>query len=167
MTLLLPAPKKRPVRRLTGNAFEILGVGRDASAEEIRWAYLRLIREFHPDLNPDGREEFEKVARAYAEVTKRRDLIRLKLECNAVELKAMYADFLHEYQRVKTLTGMITPVRDPNNLEGFDRDQRKNMFTLGFALMFRCPLCRHRKECDRATGYGEVEDVHHEMMGRK
>jgi hypothetical protein len=154
------------VRRLSGNAFEILGVGRDASADEVRWAYWRLVREFHPDLNPDGREEFEKVARAYAEVTRQRDLTRLKLKCNAVELKAMYADFLHEWQRVRTLTGISTPVRDPGNVEGFDRDQRQKMFTLGFAMMFRCPRCKHRKECDRATGYGEVEHIHFELGGR-
>jgi len=38
---------------------------------------------------------------------------------------------------------------------------------LGFALMFRCPVCKWKKECDRATGFGDVEDFHFEFMGSK
>lgn len=40
--------------------YEILGVPRNASQEEIKRAYKRLIKKWHPDLNPDNREEAEK-----------------------------------------------------------------------------------------------------------
>jgi Ca-activated chloride channel family protein len=38
------------------NYFEALGVPRDATADEIRRAYRRLVRELHPDTNPDSKE---------------------------------------------------------------------------------------------------------------
>ncbi|MDH5372309.1 MAG: DnaJ domain-containing protein, partial [Acidimicrobiia bacterium] len=33
--------------------YEILGVARDASAEDIKKAFRRLARDSHPDANPD------------------------------------------------------------------------------------------------------------------
>ena len=52
-----------PVRDL----YEILGVERDATDEDIRRAYRRLAREHHPDVNgdPASEERFKEVAGAY------------------------------------------------------------------------------------------------------
>lgn len=48
--------------------YETLGVGRDASDEEIKKAYRKLAREYHPDLHPNDKEaeaKFKEINEAY------------------------------------------------------------------------------------------------------
>ncbi len=49
--------------------YKELGVGRDADDKEIKRAYRRLARKYHPDVNPGNTkaaERFKRIARAYA-----------------------------------------------------------------------------------------------------
>ena len=40
--------------------YEVLGVNKSASEDEIKKAYKKMARKYHPDLNPDNKEAEEK-----------------------------------------------------------------------------------------------------------
>ena len=45
--------------------YEILGIKRDAGKAEIKCAYRKLVKLFHPDINKNGERVFEEITQAY------------------------------------------------------------------------------------------------------
>src|ERR671917_2246593 len=61
--------------------YGILGVSREASDDEIKRAYRKLARQFHPDVNPDpeAQEKFKDINAAYEVLSddKKRQIVDL------------------------------------------------------------------------------------------
>jgi len=167
--LLLPAPKKIRKKTYQGNdAFGVLGVSPEASTEEIKRAYIGLARQYHPDINPlpEAKTEFIRITRAYEYIMKHGDLLRLRRKCDMVEVKRGYVEFLEMHKRAKVLAG-IEPDPPPFNTAYVRKDELgQKMQKLGSYMMFKCPVCKLRASCSRATGFEEVEEIHNEIQAK-
>ncbi len=91
---------------MTEDPYEILGVKREATQDEIRRAYRRLARKHHPDLNPgDGKaeERFKSVAAAYdllGDPEKRARFDRGEIDASGAERprpQPRYRDFAEDF----------------------------------------------------------------------
>lgn len=82
--------------------YEILGVDRNATKEELRKAYRKLAMQYHPDRNPNNKEaeeKFKEAAEAYEVL-------------NDDEKKARYDRFGHEGVRSQGYNPGFTDVND-------------------------------------------------------
>ncbi|HDG98055.1 MAG TPA: molecular chaperone DnaJ [Desulfobacterales bacterium] len=82
--------------------YEILGVSKDATQEEIKKAYRKLARKWHPDINPgnkEAEERFKDISRAY-EILSDEEKRKLYDEFGEEGLQAGFdADKAREYKR--------------------------------------------------------------------
>ena len=81
--------------------YKILGVDRNASEKEIKRAYRRLAREFHPDVNPDDKEAEEK----FKEINEAHEVL------SDPEKRAKYDQLGANYQQWQRMG------RDPGNFD--------------------------------------------------
>ena len=47
------------------NYYDILGVNKNSSQDDIKKAYRKLSKQYHPDVNPEGTDKFAEIAEAY------------------------------------------------------------------------------------------------------
>ncbi|WP_350356244.1 DnaJ domain-containing protein [Cohnella hashimotonis] len=75
-----------------GNPYEVLGVGKDASKQEIKKAYQKLAKQWHPDVNkaPEAESKFKEIAEAY-------DILSHDDKRQAYEEEQRYASMRREY----------------------------------------------------------------------
>ncbi|MFD2330280.1 DnaJ domain-containing protein [Cohnella sp. GCM10020058] len=75
-----------------GNPYEVLGVGKDATKQEIKKAYQKLAKKWHPDVNkaPEAESKFKEIAEAY-------DILSHDDKKQAYEEEQRYASMRREY----------------------------------------------------------------------
>lgn len=75
--------------------YSVLGVSRDASDDEIKKAYRKLSRKYHPDANinnpnkAQAEEKFKEVQQAYEQIMKEREYVLQETIIHMVVLEAL------------------------------------------------------------------------------
>ena len=173
----------------TRDLYEVLGVSREATQEEIKKAYRRLARQHHPDVNggdPDAERRFKEIALAYETLSdpeKRRRYDMFGGEGLSPDMFSFMGDFTDIFEaffggstfgRTRTRRGptrgrdrrLILPLTFEEAAFGVARD-------LKVERLGRCAHCdgsgaepgTTASRCDRCQGSGELSEVRRSMFG--
>lgn len=105
------------------NPYEVLGIEGDASIEEIKRAYLKLIRKFAPERHPD---EFKRIRAAYEQLKDQRaraevDVFRLNLDEKTLIRFFDYSRTVPKLDPLEEAGHVIAWVSDLDRID-FERD---------------------------------------------
>jgi molecular chaperone DnaJ len=173
--------------------YAILGVRRNASADEVKKAYRRLARELHPDVNPDPetQERFKEITQAYEVLSdpKKREMYDLGADPFATATGPgpgagfgagfPFGDIMDAFFGTGTARGPRSRARRGRNATlRVDLDLAETAFgttrelTVDTAVV--CPTCTgsgtaagtHPDTCDMCNGRGEVQQVTRSFLGQ-
>jgi molecular chaperone DnaJ len=149
------------------NYYESLGVSKDATQDDIKKAYRKLSKQYHPDVNPQGDEKFKEIAAAYdvlGDETKRAQYDN-KLNNPFANMGGgmSYEDLINQmfgnqnqtqfHQRQKTAPDKIVKVQiNPiESYKGIDK-------TIRYMKENHCELCNgsggEQQQCGECRGHG-------------
>ena len=145
--------------------FEILGVTENSSDEEIKKAYRKLSKMYHPDVNPEGGERFREIAEAYdvlSDPQKKLNYINEKNNpFNGTEFEQFFKNMFNggssQQTRRKNPDKIIKLTMTPvESYKGVDKE-------LNFQRNHACGECAgnggDRQVCQKCQGQGFVTQV--------
>jgi molecular chaperone DnaJ len=173
--------------------YAILGIRRDASADEVKKAYRRLARELHPDVNPDPetQERFKEITQAYEVLSdpKKREMYDLGADPFATAAEGgpgggfgagfPFSDIMDAFFGTATQRGPRSRARrGRNGTIRVELDLSETAFgttrelTVDTAVV--CTTCQgegtapgtHPETCDMCHGRGEVQQVTRSFLGQ-
>ncbi|MEO8724953.1 MAG: J domain-containing protein [Acidobacteriaceae bacterium] len=101
--------------------YQILGVKKDASAEEIRKAFRKLARKYHPDVNPGDKQAEAK----FKELSEANDVLSEPKKRKVYDQLGFYSDNIDPAQAeayARASAGGYGPGRASSQGQGFDED---------------------------------------------
>ncbi|MER7002543.1 molecular chaperone DnaJ [Dactylosporangium sp. NPDC000555] len=173
--------------------YGILGVKRDSTADEIKRAYRRLAREFHPDINPDpsAHEKFKEINAAYEVLSdpRKREMVDLggdPLAPNgggaggpAGGAFVGFQDIMDAFFGTQSARGPRPRVRPgADAILRLDLDLHETAFGVEAPIQVDtaviCTTCQgagtaagtHPQTCEICQGRGEVQSVQRTFLGQ-
>ena len=105
------------------NYYNILGIDKQASAEEIKKAYRKLARKMHPDLNPNDKEAHKK----FQEINEANEVL------SDPEKRKKYDQYGNDWQHAEQFEkAKQSQQRRPSASESFSEDDFSDFFTSMF-----------------------------------
>lgn len=148
--------------------YSILGVERTASQEDIKKAYRKLSREYHPDLNPDNKEAEEKFKELSAAYSVLSDINKRKEYDNPNSFGGFPGFDIFGMRQQPMKPDLYSPI--DGKLIVMEINIPINLFVFGGKFKTKisfhegCPTCGSRgfekgEECDSCHGNGYIQHV--------
>jgi molecular chaperone DnaJ len=170
--------------------YALLGVSRNATDADIKRAYRRLVRELHPDVNPDERERFNEIQLAYEVLSDREKRRIVDLGGDPMEtasaangfatgfggLGDVFEAFFGGGSTTRGPIGRVRPGADSLLRMRLDLEECATgvtkQVTVDTAVL--CDKCKGKGTnsgtspvtCETCGGHGEVQSVQRSLLGQ-
>ncbi|MBN1267809.1 MAG: molecular chaperone DnaJ [Anaerolineales bacterium] len=169
--------------------YEVLGIPRSASADEIRQAYRNLAKKHHPDINksPDAEEVFKEINEAYAvlsDESRRSSYDRFGhsgVQGMPMDFDFSFSDIFEDFfgfgMGMGSRRSRNAPRRGANLRYDLHLEFEEAVFglekELEFERMEACSVCQGSgaepgtdlKRCETCSGSGEIRQVRQTILG--